>query len=72
MTPPPPIDNDYTPREAAERLYALCEELELRQVPTALTEELRTLSDRFCDHISGQYAFWERVENYARRQKSCW
>ena len=65
MTPPLPFVHGYAPREAAGRLYALCGELE--QV-----EELRALSERFRDHMAGQVAFWERLENYARRQKSCW
>ena len=72
MTPPPPIDDGDTPREAADRLYALCEELERRQVPNDQVEELRALSDRFRDHMAGQFAFWEKLEDYARRQKSCW
>ena len=60
-----------TPREAADRLYALCEELEHHQVPTHQVEELRDLSGRFLHHMAGQFAFWERLEKYARRQKSC-
>jgi len=32
MTPPPSSPQDYTPREAADRFYALCDELERRQV----------------------------------------
>jgi len=32
MTPPPPIDDSYVPREAANRLYALCDELESARV----------------------------------------
>lgn len=28
---PPPIDGSYTPREAADRLYDLCDELERRK-----------------------------------------
>ena len=72
MTPPPPIDGSYTPREAADRLYDLCDALELRQVPIHQVEELRGLSQRFLSHMAGQYAFWERLEDYARRQKSCW
>ena len=69
---PLPLDDDYTPREAADRLYDLCGELERRQVPADLVEELRSLSERFLGHMAGQYAFWERLEEYARRQKSCW
>lgn len=68
---PPPFDGD-TPREAADRLFDLCDELERRQVPADQVEELRALSDRFQRHLSGQYAFWERLEDYARRQKQCW
>ena len=68
---PPSFDSD-TPREAADRLYALCDELERRQVPAGQVEELRTLSERFLSHMNGQFVFWERLEDYARRQKSCW
>ncbi len=69
---PLPFDHGDTPREAADRLYNLCDELERRQVPTDLVEEVRGLSERFLRHMAGQYAFWERLEDYARRQKSCW
>jgi len=69
---PPPIDDDYTPRAAANRLYALCDELERRQVPPDQVEDLRALSERFRSHMAGQAVFWERLEDYARRQKSCW
>lgn len=69
---PPPFDHGDTPREAADRLYSLCDELERRQVPADQVEELRALSDRFLQHMAGQFAFWERLEDYARRQKSCW
>lgn len=72
MTPPLPLDAGDTPRESADRLYALCDELELRRVPTDQVEELRALSERFLSHMAGQSAFWERLEDYARRQKSCW
>lgn len=72
MTPPPSFDGSYTPREAADRLYALCDELERRQLPIDQVEELRVLSERFLSHMAGQYAFWERLEDYARKQKSCW
>jgi len=41
-------------------------------VPADLVEELRALSERFLSHMAGQFAFWERLEHYARRQKSCW
>ena len=71
MTPGSPADGD-TPREAADRLFDLCDELERRQVPAGQVEELRTLSQRFQYHMAGQYAFWERLEDYARRQKQCW
>ena len=79
MTPVPTGPSDFdriingdTPREAADRLYALCDELERRQVPADQVEELRALSERFLSHMAGQFAFWERLEHYARRQKSCW
>lgn len=61
-----------TPREAADRLFDLCDELERRQLPADQVEELRVLCGRFQHHMAGQYAFWERLEDYARRQKSCW
>ncbi len=69
---PLPLDSGDTPREAADRLYSLCDELERRQVPTDQVEELRALSERFRSHMASQLVFWERLENYARRQKSCW
>ena len=68
---PPPLEGD-TPREAADRLYDLCDELNRRQLPADQVEELRALSQRFLNHMAGQYAVWERLEDYARRQKSCW
>lgn len=68
---PLPLDGD-TPREAADRLFDLCDELERRQLPADQVEELRALSQRFLNHVAGHYAFWERLEDYARRQKSCW
>ena len=61
---PLPFDSGDTPREA--------DELERRQVPADQVEELRALSERFLSHMAGQFAFWERLEHYARRQKSCW
>lgn len=72
MTPPLPFDGGGTPREAAGRLYALCDELERRHVPTDQVEELRALSERFRNHMASQFAYWERLEDYARKQKSCW
>ena len=69
---PLPFNHGDNPREAADRLYKLCDELERCQVPTDQVEELRSLSERFLSHTAGQLAFWERLENYARRQKSCW
>ena len=71
-TPPPLFDDGDTPREAADRLFDLCDELERRQVPGDQVEELRALSQSFLQHMAGQFAFWERLEDYARRQKSCW
>ncbi len=68
---PLPLDGD-TPREAADRLFDLCDELERRQLHADQVKELRALSQRFLQHMAGQYAFWERLEDYARRQKSCW
>ena len=69
---PLPTDHGDTPRKAAHRLYKLCDELERRQVPVDQVEELRVLSERFLNHMASQFAFWERLEHYARRQKSCW
>lgn len=66
-----PSDGD-TPREAADRLFDLCDELERRLVPADQVEELRALCQRFQHHMAGQYAFWERLGEYARRQRSCW
>ncbi len=72
MTPTLSQYHGDTPREAADRLLDLCDELERLQVPADQVEELRALSGRFLNHMAGQYAFWERLEDYARRQKSCW
>ena len=71
MTPPSSVFDGDTPREAADRLLNLCDELERRQAPADQVEELRALSGRFLHHMAGQFAFWERLEDYARRQKSC-
>ena len=71
MTPPPPIDDSWSPREAADRLYALCDELERRQVPAGQVKELRALSERFTRHIQGLSIFWERLKDYAWRQGLC-
>lgn len=68
----PPINDDFTPMEATERLYDLCEELARRQVPLDQVEELRVLSDRFRRHLQGLPVFWERLQDYARRQRPCW
>lgn len=74
MTPNPlsPVPHGDTPREAVDRLFDLCDELERRQVPADQVEEVRALCQRFQHHMAGQYAFWERLEDYARRQKACW
>ena len=72
MTPPLPFDDGDTPREAADRLYSFCDELERRQVPADQVEELRALSERFLSHMAGQFAFWERLEHYARRLGCGW
>lgn len=69
---PLPIDDGDTPREAADRLYDLCDALDRCHAPSDQVEELRALSQCFLRHMAGQYAFWERLEDYARRQKSCW
>lgn len=50
MTPPTPFDAGDTPREAADRLYDLCDELERRQVPPDQVEELREL-DELCQEM---------------------
>ena len=71
MTPPSPSNDGDTPREAADRLYDFCDALERCQVPVDQVEELRVLSQRFLRHLAGQSVFWERLEDYARRQKSC-
>ena len=68
---PLPLDDGDTPREAADRLYTLCDELERRQVPGDQVEELRGLSERYTRHIQGLPVFWERLQDYARRQGLC-
>lgn len=74
MTPTPlvPAPDGDIPREAVDRLFDLCDELERRQVPVDQVEELRALCSRFQHHMAVQFAFWERLEDYARRQKQCW
>ena len=41
------FDDGDTPREAADRLYDVCDELERRQVPADQVEELRALSEPY-------------------------
>lgn len=67
-----PESRNYTPKEAADRLYMLCDELEHRQVPGDLVEELRGLSERFTRHLQAMPVFWERLQDFARRSAPCW
>ena len=66
------LKKDHSASDALKRRQQLRDELERRQVPGDQVEELRALSERFLSHMAGQFAFWERLEHYARRQKSCW
>ena len=69
MTPIPSPPEETTPRQAAHRLYLLCDELERRQVPLDQVEELRALSQRFLDHLAHADVFWERLQHFAARQR---
>lgn len=69
MTPIPIPPEESTPRQAAHRLYQLCNELERCQVPLDQVEELRDLSQRFLDHLAHADVFWERLQNFAARQR---
>lgn len=66
MTPNPLTPEPYTPREAARRLYVLCDELEQRQVPTEVVAEVRALSERFTRHLQELPVFCERLERLAQ------
>lgn len=66
MTPTPLTPDPYTPREAANRLYLLCDELEQRQVPAEVVTEIRALSERFTRHLQELPVFAERLERLAR------
>lgn len=66
MTPNPAVPDPYSPREAAHRLYLLCDELELRQVPAEVVTEVRALSERFTRHLQELPVFCERLEQLAR------
>jgi hypothetical protein len=59
----------YTPREAARRLYLLCDELEQRQVPTEVVAEVRALSERFTRHLQELPVFCERLERLAQSMR---
>lgn len=69
MTPIPSPPEETTPRQAAHRLYQLCDELERCQMPFDQVEELRALSQRFLDHLAQADVFWERLQNFAARQR---
>jgi D-serine deaminase-like pyridoxal phosphate-dependent protein len=69
MTPTPFVPEPYTPREAANRLYLLCDELEQRHVPADVVTEIRTLSERFTRHLQELPVFCERLERLAQSMR---
>lgn len=68
MSPPNnnPLQEPYTPLEAARRLSLLCDELEQRQVACEVVAELRLLSERFTAHLQGLPVLCQRIEQLAR------
>ena len=38
-------------------------------MPPDQVEELRDLSQRFLDHLANAAVFWERLQNFAARQR---
>ncbi len=70
MTPPPPapLESGDTPREAAQRLYTLCEELERRQVAGDQVEGPTALSQRFLSHLEGPISYLEVIETLPLRE----
>ena len=69
MTPTPQVPEPYTPKQAAHRLYAVCDELEQRQVAPEVVATLRELSERFRDYLKQLPVVWERVEELARSNR---
>lgn len=71
MSPPNnnPLQEPYTPLEAARRLSLLCDELERRQVASEIVAELRSLSERFTAHLQGLPVLCERLEQLARAMR---
>ena len=61
-----------TPPARLQTASMTSDALESCQVPPEQVEELRALSQRFNQHMARQFAYWERLENYARKQKTCW
>lgn len=66
MTPKPITPEPYTAREAANRLYLLCDELERRQVAADVVNDIRALSERFTRHLQELPVWCERLEHLAR------
>jgi len=70
MIPPTPdLPEPYAPREAAHRLYALCDELEQRPIAAEVVAEIRALSERFTRHLQELPVFCERLEHLARSMR---
>lgn len=69
MTPTPLPPEPYTAREAANRLYQLCDELLQRQVAAEVVTEVRALSEHFTRHLQELPVFCERLEHLARSMR---
>lgn len=69
MTPTPLAPDPYTPQQAANRLFLLCEELERRQIATDTVNEIRALSERFTRHLQELPVLCERLEHLARSMR---
>ncbi len=56
----------YTPRQAAWRLYDICDELEQRHLAPEVLAEIRDLCQLFINHMEELPVFCERLEKLAR------
>ena len=60
------FDDYFSPREAADRLYAVSIELERHTLDPEFVEELRLISQRFARHLNGLEIFTDRLQNIVR------
>ena len=70
MTPMPNVPEPFTPRQAAERLYTICDDLALRQVSAETVAEIRDLSQRFTRHFQELPVFCQRLEQIAQGMRA--